>query len=148
MGFLRNLMGYVAAVIVLTVLAVIAQTGFVLSALSDVGASLNVGAVASMMIDDLVGFGPIYGALIAIGLIIALPAAFGVYRLTGLPRTLVYAIAGAVCIGVMLFAMEQVFFGIPLVAGARTSAGYVSQLLAGLVAGWAFARLTARPAVS
>ena len=148
MGFVRAVLGYVAAVLVLTVLAVIIQTSFVLAALGDVGAVLTIGAIASMMVDDLIGFGPIYGVLIAIGLLIALPVAVGVQRLTKLPRTLVYAAAGAVCIGVMLYAMEQVFFGIPLVAGARTTAGFLGQLLAGVAAGWAFARVTAQPSAA
>ena len=147
MGFLRIVVGYAAAVVVLTLLAVVIQTSFVLAALGDVGAALSVGAVSTMIVDDLAGFGPVYGALIAIGLIIALPVALGVQRLTRLPRVLVYSGAGAVCIGVMLFAMEQVFFGIPLVAGARTTAGFVGQLLAGAAGGWVFAKITA-PTVS
>jgi len=145
MGFLRAVFGFVVAVGVLTVLAVIFQTGFVLSALGDVGAQLSFGPAVSMMLDDLIGFGPIYGALIAIGLLVAFPVAAIVHRVTKLSRVLVFAGAGLVCMLVMLVAMEQVFFGIQLVAGARTLPGLVSQMIAGAVAGWAFVQLTPSP---
>lgn len=145
MGFLRAVFGFVAAVMVLTVLAVMFQTGFVLSALADVGAQLSLGAIVSMIIDDLIGFGPLYGALIAIGLLAAFPVAALVHRITKLSRALVFAGAGLVCMLVMLVAMEQVFFGVQLVAGARTLPGLVSQLVAGAVGGWTFVRLTPAP---
>jgi hypothetical protein len=45
----------------------------------------------------------------------------------------------------MLLAMEQVFFGVQLVAGARTLPGLVSQMIAGAIAGWAFVQLTPSP---
>lgn len=145
MGFLRAVFGFVISVGVLTVLAVIFQTGFVLSALADVGAQLSVGSVLSMMIGDLTGFGPLYGALIAIGLLVAFPVAALVHRISKLSRVLVFAGAGLVCMLVMLVAMEQVFFGVQLVAGARTLPGLISQLLAGAVGGWAFVQLTPAP---
>lgn len=148
MGFLRAVVGFIVAVVVLTVLAVIFQTGFVLSALGDVGAQLSLGPVIAMMLDDLIGFGPLYGALVAIGLLVAFPAAAIVHRVTKLSRVLVFAGAGLVCMGVMLVAMEQVFFGIQLVAGARTLPGLVSQLIAGAIAGWAFVQLTPSPRAS
>jgi hypothetical protein len=145
MGFLRAVFGFGVAVVVLTALAVIFQTGFVLSALADVGAQLSLGPILTMILDDLIGFGPIYGALIAIGLLVAFPAAAIVHRLTKLSRVLVFAGAGLVCMLVMLVAMEQVFFGVQLVAGARTLPGLVSQMIAGAVAGWAFVQLTPSP---
>jgi hypothetical protein len=145
MGFLRAALGFVVAVIVLTVLAVIFQTGFVLSALGDVGAQLSLGPILSMIVDDLIGFAPLYGALVAIGLLVAFPVAAIVHRVTKLSRVLVFAGAGLVCMLVMLLAMEQVFFGVQLVAGARTLPGLVSQMIAGAIAGWAFVQLTPSP---
>jgi len=43
---------------------------------------------------------------------------------------------------VMLWAMEQVFFGVPIVAGARDGFGLILQMLAGGVGGFIFAKLT------
>ena len=145
MGFLRALGGYFVAVVVLAVVAVVFQSGFVLSMLGDVGAEIGPGALIRMMIDDLTGFAPLYGALIAIGLLVAFPVAALLHRLTKLHRTLVFAGAGGVCMLVMLLAMEQVFFGVQLVAGARTLTGLASQILAGVIAGWVFASITPPP---
>jgi hypothetical protein len=145
MGFLRALGGFAVAVLVLTVLAVVFQSSFVLSMLGEVGAQIGPEAFATMIVDDLVGFAPLYGALIAVGLLIALPVAAVLYRVTRFPRALVFAGAGLVCMLVMLLAMEQVFFGVQLVAGARTLPGLASQLIAGAVAGWTFAVITPAP---
>jgi len=43
---------------------------------------------------------------------------------------------------VMLWAMEQVFFGVPIVAGARDGFGLILQMLAGGVGGFIFAKLS------
>lgn len=143
--FLTAVLGFVLATLILTVLGIVFQTGFVLTMLSDVGAQIGFGAGASMVFDDLLGFGPIYGVLIAIGLLVALPVASIAHRVTKLPRALVFAGAGAVCMLVMLVAMEQAFFGVQLVAGARTLPGLMGQVLAGAIAGFAFTRLTPPP---
>jgi len=44
--------------------------------------------------------------------------------------------AGAVAIAVMLWAMQQVFFGVPIVAGARDGFGLFLQMLAGAIGGF------------
>jgi hypothetical protein len=145
MGFVKVLGGFIAAAAVLTVLATLLQSAFVLAALSGVGAQINAGDAASMLLADLAGLGPLYGAFIAIALVVAFLAASVVHRFTPLPRALVFSGAGLVAMAVMLLAMEQVFFGVQLIAGARTLSGFAAQLLAGLVAGYAFAALTPRP---
>ena len=145
MGFLKVLGGFIAAVFVLTVLATVLQSLFVLAALSGVGAQISAGEAAGMIAADLAGLGPLYGAFIAIALLVAFPAGALVHRITPLPRALVFAGAGLVAMAVMLAAMEQVFFGVQLIAGARTLSGFAAQMLAGLVAGYAFAALTPGP---
>lgn len=146
MAFLRVIISFLVAVIVLTVLAVIAQSVFVMFGLVDVGARWEFGPVLSMIMADLMGLGPVYGPLIGVGLLIAFVAAAVLNRLIGGMRTLIFACAGAVCIGVMLVLMQEVFFGVQLIAGARSLPGFVVQVLAGLVGGYVFARMTAKPA--
>ena len=141
----RVLGGFLAATLVLTALATVFQSAFVLLMLADVGAQFSADQAASMMVADLAGLGPLYGVIIAIGLVVAFLAAALVHRITPLPRALVFAGAGAVAIGIMLFAMEQVFFGVQLIAGARTGLGFIAQMVAGLIAGFAFAALTPDP---
>jgi len=148
MGFFKVLGAFIAAVFVLTILATVLQSLFVLAALSGVGAGISAGDAAGMIIADLAGLGPLYGAFIAIALLIAFGASAPVIRFTGLPRTLVLCVAGVTAMAVMLLAMEQVFFGIQPIAGARTLSGFAAQMLAGLLAGFTFAALSPGPRLS
>jgi hypothetical protein len=145
MGFFKVLGAFIAAVFVLTVLATVLQSVFVLAALSGVGAQISAGEAAGMITADLAGLGPLYGAFIAFALLIAFLVSALVHRITPLSRTLVFASAGIAAMAVMLLAMEQVFFGVQLIAGARTLSGFGAQMLAGLLAGFTFAALTPRP---
>jgi hypothetical protein len=145
MGVIKVIGGFIAAVFVLTVLATVLQSVFVLAALSGVGAQIGAGDAAGMIMADLAGLGPLYGAFIAIALLVAFLAGALVHRFTPAPRGLVFPVAGLAAMAVMLLAMEQVFFGVQLIAGARTTSGFAAQLLAGLVAGYAFSALTPAP---
>ncbi len=57
-------------------------------------------------------------------------------------RFIVFSVAGGVSMGVMLWAMKNVFFGTQLIAGARDGTGVFLQILAGITGGLVFALLT------
>ena len=143
MGWLRGLVAFVAAVVFMAAAGTIAQTVSNLIALGAVGASIAAPDAASMILFDLIGLGPLYGAFIAVGFAVALFAGFLIVRFTPLPRTLVYAAAGFACMGVMLLAMEQAYYGVQMIAGARFFWGFAAQLVLGALAGVLFARLAA-----
>jgi hypothetical protein len=145
MRFFTLMGSFLAAVVILTVLATLFQSLFVLAALSGVGAEIGIGDAVGMVIADIIGLGPIYAIFIAVALLAAFLASAVVTRIAPLPRALVFAGAGLVAMAVMLTAMEQVFFGIQPIAGARTLSGFAAQSLAGLIAGLAFAGLTPGP---
>jgi hypothetical protein len=142
MGWLRLPIAFVLSVALMAALGVIVQTQFVISALTATGAPVALNDRLAMTGADLIGLGPLYGALIAIGFLIAFLAAALVMRVVALPRALVFAAAGAVCIAVMLVLMREVFFGVPVIAGARTLAGQAGQAACGALAGAVFAGLT------
>lgn len=142
MGLIKVIGGFIAAVLFLTATATILQSVFVLTALSGVGAQIAANEAVGMVLTDLAGLGPLYGAFIAIAMLVAFLAAAGVSRLIPAPRAPVFAVAGLVAMGVMLAAMEQVFFGVQLIAGARTMAGFAAQMIAGLAGGYLFTVLT------
>lgn len=97
---------------------------------------------------DLTHFGTLYAIFIFLALAIAFSVASGVFKLAGFGRTIVYSVAGAAAMFVMLWAMEQVFFGVPIVAGARDGMGLILQMLAGGIGGFIFARMSApKPAL-
>lgn len=143
----RLLAAFIAATVLMAVAGTIAQTQFVIAALIGVGAPVALSDRLAMTAADLAGFAPLYGALIAVGFAVAFAAA-GILlrrlRRLRLPRMSVFALAGAACIGLMLVLMREVFFGIPLIAGARTTAGVLVQVGCGAAAGTIFAILTKR----
>lgn len=141
MGRLRILRAFAVAVVLMAGLGTVAQTQFVLAALGAVGAPLSLADRLAMTADDLLGFAPLYAGLVAIGFLIAFSAAGLVRRWLPLPRLPVFALAGAVCIAVMLVLMREVFFGIPLIAGTRSPAGVAAQIACGAVAGAVFVAL-------
>ncbi len=96
-----------------------------------------------MSLYDLLHFGTLFGLFIFAAFLIAFLAGGLVFRTVGLSRAVIYSGAGVVAMAVMLWAMEQVFFGVPIVAGARDISGFLLQMLAGGIGGFIFARLTA-----
>jgi hypothetical protein len=145
MGFVRVVGGYVVAVVMLGVAATVLSSVMVLAMLETVGAEIDAGQAMGQISDDLAGFGPLYSALIALALAVAFIAAALVTRLVRPLRAVIFTVAGAVAMGVMLTLMEQVFFGVQLVAGARTTAGFLAQVGAGAAAGLIYAVLTPAP---
>ena len=145
MTIVRLFIAYLAAVVIMMALGVLAQSLFVLRGLAEVGADISFAAALSMIADDWMGLGPNYAIFIALGFVVALPAAALVGRIAPLPRPLVFAAAGLVCIAVMLTLMKEVFFGVQIIAGARSLAGFWAQAIMGALAGLAFAIVTPGP---
>ena len=79
---------------------------------------------------------------IALALIIAFLAGGLVFRFAKFGRPIIYVVAGAMAMLVMLFSMREVFFGVPLIGGARSGFGIAMQMLAGGVGGYVFARVS------
>ena len=75
MTIIRLILGYLAAVLIMVALGVIAQSLFVLSGLKAVGAAIGLMEGVAMIVDDLMGLGPNYAIFIALGFAIALPVA-------------------------------------------------------------------------
>ncbi len=124
-------------------LATIASAQFVIGALGDVGATVGFADRAVMTGQDLIGLAPLYTIFIALGFAVAFTAGGGVARKSAQSRNLIFILAGACSMAVMLLAMERVFFGVPLIAGARGGFGFAVQMLCGAAGGYVFARMRA-----
>lgn len=120
------------------------STAIVLINLQQSGAKINMNEGLSMWLYDSQHFAPLYGLFVLVAFLCAFLAAAIVFKRVKTNRTLLYIIAGATAIIVMLYAMKSVFFGVPIVAGARTYFGLFLQALAGGIGGYIYARLTAR----
>ena len=138
-----KIFAFLASVIAATVLACLFQTQFVISGLNQIGGNIDMAERLKMTGYDIAHLSRLYGIFIAIGLLIAFIAAALFFRMIKAKRTVIYVVAGMCCFIVMLFLMKQVFFGVPIIAGARTGLGLAFQALAGGIAGYLFARLTA-----
>ena len=145
MSWLRVVIAFIAAAAGGAVLATIAQTQFVIRGLNAVGAGVGFSDRMAMTLADLAGLAPLYGALIAIALLIAFLAAALASRVLPLPRALVLGVAGGTAMTVMLLLMQEVFFGVQLIAGARFAPGFAAQIVCGVFAGLLFAGLTPGP---
>jgi len=132
----------IIAAMVTTLLASFISTQRVLSAINDIGVPIAFSDRFSTAAYDLQHFGPLYGLFILVAFLIA----FFVGQDLGnkYPRLRIYWLVGAgiVAIYVMLFLMKQVFFGVPIVAGARDGLGLFLQMLAGGAGGYVFYLLT------
>ena len=141
-AFLKFLMGWIVGALGTTGLAVLFQTQNVIARLQNVGADIGFGDRISMSIYDLMHLGSLYVIFVGIGTLVAYLAGLLVYRLGGFGRPIVFAVAGAVAMLVMLLMMKEAFFGVHLIAGARDAFGIGLQMIAGGLGGLIFERLT------
>jgi len=133
---------FILSVIIATLVASLFSTQFVIAALEQSGAKVGWGDRINMTLYDIGHLGLLYSLFITIGLLIAFLAAGFVHRKVKTKRTLIYVVAGMTCFVVMLYLMQAVFFGVPIIAGARSTVGLAFQALAGGLAGYVFAWLT------
>lgn len=141
MRILKLVLAFVAAVIVTTILGAFFHTQFVIGRLTDMGITVPFADRLSTTLHDIAGMAPLFGLVIAGGFFIAFLAAALVFRFAGVQRNLVYAIAGAVALGVALSVMAMAF-NITPIAGARSWAGFIAQMAAGALGGYVFALIS------
>lgn len=141
MWILRIVLAFICAVIVATVLGAIFHTQFILARLVDMGIDIPFAERWSTTLHDIGGMAPLFGAVIALGFLVAFIAGALVYRWAGVQRNLVYAVAGAVAIAVALGLMGMVYEMTPI-ASARSWAGFIAQMVAGASGGLAFALIS------
>lgn len=134
------------ATVLTTALASIFSTQMILAKLINIGADVNLSQRLSMTVYDMMHFGSLYGLFIFIAFIIAFLTSHFITQSFNTPRRLTYILAGGVAIAVMLWLMKQVFFGVPIVGGARDTTGLILQILAGMMGG-AFYETFSRPKI-
>jgi len=145
MTALRILVAFVAAVAITEARAAGASTPCVLAELGELGVSIPLSDRLATTAHDIVGMAAIYTPIIAIGFVIAFAIAALVVRLA-LPgwQGIGYSLAGFVAMITALATMIALFDITPI-AGARSTAGFLSQGLAGAAGGYVFAALVRRP---
>lgn len=144
MAFGRIIAGFVASVIAATAAGSAFHTTMVIDALEKAGATTDLPTRFGMMVSDFAGLAPQFGAVIAIGLLIAFLVAAGLRRVFKPLAGIAYPLAGAAALVAALTLMSIQFDGITPIAGARGTIGMALQALAGAIGGFVFAALAVR----
>lgn len=129
-------------------IASLCLSAFVLIALVQAGADIPIDMWLHTFWNDLYGhtfsgYVP-YSMSIATAFLIAMPSAAIVHKVVGLPRPLLYPLAGAVAMATMLYIARVNFFDMSLWAGSRSAAGFGVQMFTGAMGGMIFMLLLNR----
>ena len=139
----RVVLAFLAAVVVAVVVGCFSHTQFVLAALAEVSGPIPIADRIATTWFDLTGMAPLYGAVVAIGFLIAFSVAAAIIYFVPFLRTTGFVLAGAAAIVVALEAMSVQFWGTTPIAGARGMLGMSGQAVAGALGGYVFAVLSA-----
>ena len=144
----RIAFGFIAAALTAYIAGSILNTQFVIGAHTLGGEPLSTGFGdrLSMTFADIAGT-LAYLLIIAIGFAIAFFIASLLKRLLPGLASVAYPIAGAAAIGVALGLMYVNFQTVPI-SGARSTFGFLAQMLAGGLGGWMFGRIATRQTAS
>lgn len=135
-------LGVLISALLTYLMAAIAQSLFVLSALDQMNAEISWPTRLTMILDDIYGLafaGRVsFAQVILIGFAVAMPSAALVHRYLKIASIIVYPLAGAVALATILYIVKINFNDLTLFAGTRGHLGYLSQLIAGAIGGGVF----------
>lgn len=140
----RRVLAFLGAVLIADAWGSMVQTQFNIASLQSIGAEISWQLRLRMSALDLLGFTPIYGVIVLLGLLCALPVAAWLARRWPRQRHALFALAGGIGIAT---AIRFVDFATPaptLIAATRGSTGWLLMALGGSIAGWWFARRKTR----
>jgi hypothetical protein len=146
---LRTILAYAVATAVTFVAASFAHTQMVLNELSALGAPVDAGVRFTTALSDMIGLlasgSPpgIFAIIIALGMLVAFPAAALTTYLAPNLRWLVFMVAGAAAMFVIFTALKSALGTVGLF-GARGTMGLALQMGAGALGGLVFTILKAR----
>ena len=131
---------FVQAVLIAAVTGCIAQTQTNLAALINLGAEIPPALRLDVTIQDLLGFGPVYVAMVFTAFIPALLFAHFLTRHWPRLRYLIFISAGALSL-LITFKLVDAFAPMPtLIAATRGIVGTLLMMSGGAMGGWFFAR--------
>ena len=140
--------GFLFLAILLVSFLVGAQTTvFNLIWLSSVDMPVTVGVLISSIYHDFVLMTltpapplplPLLPTIIALGLFIAFGVTWIVLKWSGIQKKYAYGIAGAMALVFIVYLMPLLFFGVDMLAGARSTIGKISLIICGYLGGHFF----------
>ena len=143
-SFMLTSVCFVQAVLIATVMGCIAQTQINLAALIKLGAEIPLELRLDVTIQDLLGFGPVYFAMVFTAFIPALLFAHFLARRWPHLSYLIFVFAGALSL-LLTFKLADAFAPMPtLIAATRDIVGTLLMMSGGALGGWFFARGNSR----
>ncbi|SIN59830.1 hypothetical protein SAMN02745824_0367 [Parasphingorhabdus marina DSM 22363] len=135
----RFTLGLLAGAIVTYLLGTAVNSQFVMNAH---GVPVSWGDRLNMTLFDISNM-LAYLAIIAVSFLIAFLIARVIKRFLPNMADIAYPIAGAAAMGTALGLMYMIFQTVPI-SGARSTAGFLAQMIAGGIGGWIFAKVASR----
>ena len=131
----------IASATITTIFASFISTQRVVNNLTDISGPVAISDRISMTFYDITHFGTRYVLFISFAFLIAMLSAKVLSDRLPNQSRIIFICAGAVAILIMLLLMQIVFFGVPIVAGARDGFGLFLQCFCGAIGGYIFYRL-------
>ena len=141
----RILVAWLTAVVAATVVGSLVQSWHSISAIASIYQPLAWDDRLGVIGHDLVHFAPTWGAVMALGLLVAFPVAYWLTRRRPSLRVYLFPLAGFVAVWAALFTMGQMV-PVTVIAAARDAAGWLLLGLGGALGGAIFVALGRRPA--
>jgi hypothetical protein len=122
----------------------VVQTHWNLRALEGLGVNIPAGDVWRVMGQDLMGFAPVYGGILAAGWLLALPVASGLTRWWPGGRSALLACAAGVGMVAAVRVVDAVAPMPVFIDATRHLSGLLAMAVGAVLAGGLYARITAR----
>ncbi|MFQ5561940.1 MAG: hypothetical protein ACE5FO_00060 [Parvularculaceae bacterium] len=135
----RTAARFILAAAVAALAAIGFHTATVLGRLAALGTEISAATWAETLLRNFLGLAPSYGAVVAIALALGFAVAALLKPRAGPLAPFAYPLAGAGALAVALVLMHIAYDGITPIAGARGTAGFLLQCLAGGLGGAVFA---------
>lgn len=142
MRWRRHALAFLAALVVAVIWGAVVQTQFNLAALQALGADVPLALRIQTTLQDLLGFGPLYAALVGVALGLAFVVAALIARVASRGRGVLFALAGFAGLIAAIRIVDSLVPPPVLIAATRSTLGLIAMTLGGAWGGGLYARLT------
>ncbi len=141
----RNLLPWLIAVIVTSVLGSLVQSTLNLFNLREMGSYATWGDWQRTIIRDLLSFAPFYALLVGAAFLIAFPGGLWLARKWPAGRSLLLGVAGTIGLAVAFLIANKATPIPTLISATRDPLGLIAMLSTAFIGAWVFARTSGKP---
>ena len=141
----RNLLPWLLAVLVTSVLGSLVQSHLNLVNVLEMGSYATGEEWLQTIINDLLGFAPFYALLVGVTFLFAFPVALWLAKKWPRGRSVLLGLSGAAGLAVAFFIADKLTPISTLIAATRDVVGLIAMLTTGFIGAWVFAKTSGRP---